>query len=371
MRHLLKYTFLSRVKRFEIVFWPFLFPLALTTLMYFGIGKMEETDFETIPVAVVSEEAGTFSVYLKEMESAGNMIRVEEMTEDEALKALENKKVEGIYFAGEETTLTVSRNGLAQSILQMILESYEEGRQTMEDVTRLHPEGMQAAAAKMSDFRGAVEQVSLGGRTTNTTAQFFYALIGMACLYGCFIGFGSAMELQANLTALAARRCAAPVHRMKLILSALIVDFTLHFVNMVVLLCYMRYILELQFTGSFIEMLPVLFMGSVFGVTMGLFVSSIGQMGEGVKVGILIGVSMVLSFLAGMMNANIKNAVDKAAPLVNRINPAALISDALYCVNVYDAPARYARDLGILAVMCALMVTGAFLMVRREGSGSI
>ena len=198
MRHLLKYTFLSRVKRFEIVFWPFLFPLALTTLMYFGIGKMEETDFETIPVAVVSEEAGTFSVYLKEMESAGNMIRVEEMTEDEALKALENKKVEGIYFAGEETTLTVSRNGLAQSILQMILESYEEGRQTMEDVARLRPEGMQAAAAKMSDFRGAVEQVSLGGRTTNTTAQFFYALIGMACLYGCFIGFGSAMELQAN-----------------------------------------------------------------------------------------------------------------------------------------------------------------------------
>lgn len=372
MRHLMKYTFLTRVKMFDTVFWPFLFPLALTTLMYFGVGKMEEADFEIVPVAVVSQsEDEVFSAYLEVIEDEGEMIRAEEMTEKEALKALENKEVEGIYFAGEEITLTVSKSGLAQSILQMILESYEEGKQTLEDVARVHPEGMEAAVLAMEDFRGAVEQVSLGGKTTNTTAQFFYALIGMGCLYGCFIGFGSAMELQANLTALAARRCAAPVQRMKLILSSLTVDCGLHVVNMVILLCYMRYILKLEFTGSFVEMLPILLMGSVFGVTLGLFVGSIGRMREGIKIGILLAVSLTASFLAGLNNPNIKNAVDNAAPLVNRINPAAVISDALYCVNVYDAPARYAQDLGVLAVMCVLMTAGAFLMVRRERYGSI
>ena len=72
--------------------------------------------------------------------------------------------------------------------------------------------------------------------------------------------------------------------------------------------------------------------------------SSIGKMGEGSKIGILIGTSMTFSFLAGLMNANIKNAVDRAVPLLNRINPAAVISDALYCVNGYDAPGRYAQD---------------------------
>lgn len=377
MRHLLKYSLKWKLRSFDIVFWPFIFPLALATLMYFGIGKMEESDFETVSVAVVSEadSDGTgeepFHAYLEAMENEGDMIRVTGMTEEEALKALENREIEGIYYEGEGITLTVSANGLAQSILQMILESYEEGRQTLEDVARLHPEGMQAAVSAMEEYHQAVEQVSLGGRTTNTTAQFFYALIGMACLYGCFIGFGSAMELQANLTALAARRCAAPVHRMRLILSTLLVDFILHFVNMVILLCYMRYVLKLQFTGSFMEMLPVVLMGSVFGVTMGLFIGSIGRMREGIKIGILLAVSMISSFLAGMMNANIKNAVDKAAPLVNRFNPAAVISDALYCVNVYDAPARYAGDLTVLAVMCVLMVAGAFLMVRRERYGSI
>lgn len=367
MLHLIKYSLMSKFRNFNMIFWPLVFPLALTTLMYFGIGTMEETDFETIPVAAVEEEGGeVFLAFLDSMEESSDTIRVQKMAEEEALKALEEQKVEGIYYAGEDSSLTVAGNGLAQSILQMILESYEEGKQTLEDVAETHPEGLSAAVQDMEDYTSAAEQVSLGGRTTNTTAQFFYAMIGMACLYGCFIGFGSALGLQANLSALAARRCVSPAHRMKLILSELAVDFVIHFANMLILLFYMKYILRLEFTGSVAEMIPILLLGSMIGVTFGLFISSIGKMGEGVKIGILIGTSMMFSFLAGLMNANIKNMVDRAVPLLNRINPAAVISDALYCVNVYDAPQRYVQDLGILAAMCALMTLGAFLMIRRE-----
>ena len=66
-----------------------------------------------------------------------------------------------------------------------------------------------------------------------------------------------------------------------------------------------------------------------------------------------------------------KNAVERQAPLFNRMKPAALISDALYCSKVYDAPQRYARDMGILTVMSLLMIGGAFLIVRRERYDSI
>ena len=58
----------------------------------------------------------------------------------------------------------------------------------------------------MADTRDLVQELSLGGKTIDGNSQFFYALIAMACLYGCFIGFGAAITLQANLTALAARR---------------------------------------------------------------------------------------------------------------------------------------------------------------------
>ena len=375
MWNLIKYSFLAKIRDFSLVFWPFVFPLVLTTAMYFSIGQMEESDFETIPVAIVTQSTGEEDVFQEYLETMGDdkeaLINVRPMAEEEAVTALENGDIEGIFYSREEPSLTVGGSGLAQSILQMILESYTEGKQTLEDVSKIHPDRMEAAIRQMSDYGSVTEEVSLGGRTTNTTAQFFYAMIGMACLYGCFIGYQSAMDLQANLSALAARRCVSPVHRMRWILSETAVSFGIHFVNMLVLLAYMKYILQLEFAGSYAEMIPVVIIGSMIGVTMGMFITSIGKMGESVKIGIMISVSLALSFLAGLMNADIKNVIDRNVPLLNRINPAALISDALYCLNVYDAPERYMQDMVILFVMCVLLLTGTFLIVRRERYGSI
>ena len=375
MWNLIKYSFLAKIRDFSLVFWPLVFPLVLTTAMYFSIGQMEESDFETIPVAIVTQSTGEEDVFQEYLETMGDdkeaLINVRPMAEEEAVTALENGDIEGIFYSREEPSLTVGGSGLAQSILQMILESYTEGKQTLEDVSKIHPDRMEAAIRQMSDYGSVTEEVSLGGRTTNTTAQFFYAMIGMACLYGCFIGYQSAMDLQANLSALAARRCVSPVHRMRWILSETAVSFGIHFVNMLVLLAYMKYILRLEFAGSYAEMIPVVIIGSMIGVTMGMFITSIGKMGESVKIGIMISVSLALSFLAGLMNADIKNVIDRNVPLLNRINPAALISDALYCLNVYDAPERYMQDMVILFVMCVLLLTGTFLIVRRERYGSI
>ena len=273
MLHLMKYSLLTKVKNISAIFWPLIFPLLLATMMYFAVGTMEESDFETIPVALVAEtdlskgERGVqteevFQAFLSSVETDSELIHVEEMTGEQALKALENREVKGIFYSGSGPSLTVGSNGLAETILQMLLESYSEGKQTMEDIARPHPQGMEAAVRQMAQSASAVEQVSLGGRTTNGSAQAFYAVIGMACLYGCFLGFGSAMEIQANLTALAARRCAGPVHRMKMVFSEIIVCFGLHFANTLILLTYMKYILRLEFAGSCAEMVPVLLVGS-------------------------------------------------------------------------------------------------------------
>lgn len=371
----MKYALLTKLRNPSIVFWPFLFPLALATLMYFAIGQMDQADFETVPAAVVVEEEGeavdSFLPFVDAMDESSGLIRAEKMTEEAALKALEKGEAEGIFYVGNDVRLTVSGNGFPESILQSVLASYQSGEEAVKDIARLHPEGMQDALEKMKEYDTAVNQVSLGGTTIDGNVQIFYALIGMACLYGCFIGFGCALWLQANLTALAARRCVAPVHRLKLILTEFGAGFLVHFANMIVLLAYMRYVLKLEFTGSFAEMTGVVLVGSMFGVSMGIFVGSLGKVGEGIRIGILLGISMSLSFLAGLMDASVKDAVEQHAPVLSRVNPAALISDALYCINVYDAPERFADNMVILIIMSALMVGGAFLIVRRERYGSI
>lgn len=77
------------------------------------------------------------------------------------------------------------------------------------------------------------------------------------------------------------------------------------------------------------------------------------------------------SFLSGLMNNTMKDLVEKNMPVINRINPAALISDAFYCINVYDDMSRYYRNLFTLAVMSITLVTASFLLIRRESYDSI
>lgn len=374
MLHLVKYNIFVKLRNFNMTFWPLVFPLIMATLFYFAFGKLEEADFETVQTAVVTEKNAdmVFLEFLDSMEKEeSQLIALQEMPKEEALKALEEKQVSGIFYVDDSPSLTVGGNGISESILQSLLESYENGKQTLEKVAQTHPEGMQAAVAQMNHYEELVDQVSLGGRTTDGNVQFFYALVAMACLYGSFIGFGAAITLQANLMPLAARRCVTPTHKLKLIVSEMLSSFILHFLNVVILLIYLRYVLQLDFQGQTKEMLLISLIGSMIGVSMGIFVGSIGKMAEGIKIGILLGISMVCSFLAGLMNAEMKYIVEQNAPVVNRINPAALISDAFYCINVYDDPARYSRNLMTLFIMCIVLIIASFLMVRRERYDSI
>ncbi len=374
MLHLIKYNLIVKVKCMNVIFWPLVFPLILGTLFYFAFGTMEEADFETVQTAVVEEKEAdvVFLEFLETLEEdEEHLIEVHEMSRAEALEALKQKKIEGIYFAGETLSLTVSGNGIPESILQSLLESYENGKQTLELVAKQHPEGLQSAVEQMSGYEEMVEQVSLGGRTTDGNVQFFYALIAMACLYGSFIGLDAAINIQGNLSPLAARRCATPTHKLKLVLAEMLSCFFLHFINVLILLAYLRYVLKLEFQGQLLEMLLITLLGSMIGVSMGIFKGCIGKEGEGIKVGILLGISMIGSYLAGLMTADMKYFVDRHAPIINRVNPAAVITDAFYCINVYDDPARFTRSLVTLGVLCAGLTFVSFLLIRRERYDSI
>ena len=357
-----------------MTFWPLVFPLILGTFFFFAFGNLNDADFETVQVALVRETTDNplFDFYLDQVQkSDSDLISLHEMTEQKALAALKNKEISGIYYAGMTPSLTINAHGIPESILQSILESYDNSLHTIRTILKKHPSGLLNGLTQMMDTRDLVQEVSLGGKTIDGTSQFFYALIAMACLYGCFIGFGSAMGIQANITPLAARRCVTPTHKLKLILTDQLASFALGYVDVIILILYLRYILNLDFQGQMGKMLVVSFFGSLIGVSMGMFIGSFGKMQEGVRIGLMLGISMVSSFLAGLMNGNMKDIVEKSVPFVNRINPASLISDAFYCINVYDDTARYYRSLATLAVMCVVLVMASFFMVRRERYDSI
>ena len=263
MLHLLKYHLKINLRDFNVVFWPLIFPILLGTLFYFSFGTMKEADFEIVPVAVVNESGpdngqsdeawlknlqneiggmqnGIFVQYLRELD--GKLIRVEELSEEQAKKKLKEQEVSGIYLCkeGEDAVLEVNGSGMKESILEAVLNTYLEQKDAFVEIATTHPEGLQAAVSQMQDYQDLIQDVSLGGKTTDGNVQFFYALIAMACFYGGFIGFGTAIRLQANISALGARRCVTPTHKLKVILSEFVVAFVIHLVNVLILLFYLK-----------------------------------------------------------------------------------------------------------------------------------
>ena len=374
MFHLIKYNILVKFRNFNMTFWPLVFPLILGTFFFFAFGNLNDADFETVQVAMVQDANSNplFSFYLEQVEkSDSDLLNIRKMDEKSALTALKSREISGIYYNKTTPSLTINAHGIPESILQSVLESYNNNLHTIQNILKEHPSGILNGLSQMSDTRDLVQEVSLGGKTIDGNSQFFYALIAMACLYGSFIGFGSAITLQANLTALAARRCVTPTHKLKLIISEQISSFLIGYADVIILLIYLRNILKLDFQGQMGKMFTVSLFGSLIGVSMGLFIGSLGKLSEGIKVAVILALSMICSFLAGLMNGNMKDLVEKHAPVINRINPAALISDAFYCINVYDDPVRYYRNLITLAIMSVAFVMASFLLIRRNRYDSI
>lgn len=371
MMHLLKYLLIQTVREKENMFWALMFPIVLGTFFYFsfGSGDMGE-DMEAIPVAVVREaEDHAFMTFLDEMD--GGILKVSEMTEDKAQAALKGGKVAGIFHAGDTLSLTVGSSGISESILKSLLDTYQKNAAMMERIAEEYPERMQDALQSLGEYRTMTTAVSPGGKTHDNNVMYFFALIGMACLFGAFLGLQSIYDMKPNLSALGARQSITPTHRLKLILCDLIVVFVIHYINILLVVAYLRFVLKINLGDNIAALLSVCLLGSMIGVAYGIMIGCLKKVDKGVKIGIVVGSSLFFSFLAGMMVGNMKDIIERSCPVVNRLNPAAVLSDAFYCMAVYDSPERFLRNIITMVIMAVLFVTIAFLGIRRERYDSI
>ena len=391
MLHLIKYRFFSVLREKTTMFWGFVFPLILCTLFYVTFGDIDNT-LDCINTAAVvrndTTEAKAFEVFLKAVEDSGeDLFAVEWMEEKEAKEKLEDGKISGVFYVDTEPELFVAGSGMEESVLQAVLESYMGRCQVIQDVLREKPEELfglfgkadtDAIYSEISDKISSqaiqeeyVTETSLGGKKTDGMIQYFFSLIGMTCMFGCFLGFDSVMTLQANISPVGARRCVGSVSRFRLLMIDFILICIVNYVETIVLFVYMTKVLKLDMGNEWGKNLLIAFLGCLVGVAMGILVGSIGKWKEGTKIAVMLSVSLGSSFLSGLMVSGIKGLIEEKCPIINRINPASLISDAFYSVAIYQDGSRYVRDVVTMAVLAVIFLAGSFLMVRRVRYDSI
>ena len=74
---------------------------------------------------------------------------------------------------------------------------------------------------------------------------------------------------------------------------------------------------------------------------------------------------MLCCVLADLVVAGIREMIEKSAPIINRLNPAALIVDSFYALSVYDNYDRFIKNISILCSMTAVLLVVSYLLVRR------
>ena len=380
MLHLLKYRFIQTVRDYPIMFWALAFPLILGTFFYFSFGSAGldgtgDYEWDPIKVAIIEEDlssknAESFQAFLEELEP--DTLDIQDISsESDAIKALKEETILGIYYVDDTPSLSVGKNGINESILSSLLKNYNQNAAMIQKIAMTHPEKMGAAIEAMKDYHPETRNESLGGKTLDPNVQYFFALIAYACLSGAFLGVRSSLDSQANLSALGARRSITPTHKFKLILIDMTVLFIIHFINILVLNLYLIKVLGISLGDNIGALLVVDFMGSMIGVSLGIAFGCLSKLSTDMKLGLTVAITLIPGFLAGLMFGNMKNIIELHSPIINRLNPAAVLSDAFYCMSVYNDAHRFARSIGILAVMSALFLFIAYLGIRRERYDSI
>ncbi|HKK95643.1 MAG TPA: ABC transporter permease [Anaerovoracaceae bacterium] len=370
MKLSLKYSFLNTIREFTSVFWCGVFPLILATLFYLSFGGyLEGDEFSLVNTGLVIQNDD--SSFMEVIESVDDeYLDISEYNIDQANEALSNGEINGYYIIDEEVTLKVSTESVSTSIQSSILSSYEKNAALIEDILENEPENLNSALASMSNVKTNINDVGLSGKIIGVNNQFFYALIAMACLYGNFLGTYAINNIQADLSPLGMRRSVTPTNKIQVILSEFITNVGIHFFNLIILIMYIK-LLGVVLDGSIWLILLVCLVGAVNGVALGMLIGVSCKKSENFKVGISLVVSMSLSFLAGLMFAGMKGIVQVNAPIVNMINPAALISDSFYSMTVFDSMERLFIDLSILIAETAVMLLISFMIVRRQRYDSI
>lgn len=376
-----KYALLRLMRNKANLFWILVFPIVLGCFFKIAFSNITASEsFHTIPVAVVegdNADATAFHTMIEQLsgDSEDAMLSATFCDDKKARTLLEKGKVDGIFYTTDTVELAVNSDlsdaSINQSILQSLLTQYYLNRDLIVQILTTNPGNIESLVDSIGQSVDTRKEVSLIRNNTDTYDQYFYNLIAMACLYTAMGGINLAINNSANLSSLAARKTIAPAKRAALIGTELLAIILFESLLNMVSFLFIVTVLGIHMTTHLgLAMLTIL-ISTTFSITFGMFLGCVGPKSEGGKTGLMFAVVMPLCFLSGLMMGTMRMVVEKYAPFVNRINPAALISDSFYALNNYDTLTRYTGNILTLLLMTALFLIISILVTRRKTYASL
>ena len=380
--------------------WNLLFPLVLATAFSVGFGRFitDENVLQTVNVAVVAPQEDAYSQSFVELVRGLDFMHVTVVPEEKAQMLLKNGEASGILYAPSqksgnavqegaepavaewtEPSLTVSGNGIDQTILSQFLKSYLAHEKEMEEIFSYtqDPADIQKASDLLEeDMSFGSSDVDLryardGGKLLSPYMHYFFALIAMASLFASWISTSILDEIMASHTEIGKRYECAPVPKAVSLTASVFAGLLTQLICVTCLIFYIQYALGMDFQAPLACVILLSAACSVTGISFGVMFGALFGTNPAASTAIPLLFSMTCSFLSGLMVGNLQQIIQVYAPWVNRINPAALLSDGLDSLCSYGIGPAYWLDLLLLLILAAAAIAVSSLVLRRKNYAAL
>lgn len=344
----IKYQFLNNFREPSNVFWTMAYPLIMALLFFIAFQGFLDPEPLNIQVGV---ETGSPAAQA----FAGiDILEVIETTRPEALDLIGQNKLTA--FVDQDLAVTVGRSGLEETVIASITSQMVQ---------------MQALDVPPANFDFSASYVQTMNSRSNPFLIPFYSLIGMVSLYSVYMGLEHARFMQADQSTVAQRMNVVPLTKSGFITGSLLIGITMNLLSNLLLLAFMKLVLGLTVVTDYPRSLAVLLSANLVGISLGLFIGASNNAGDGAKNGMVIGSTLTMAFLAGMMSPDIKVLMENSAPLLALLNPVNIVSTELYRINYLDITSTFGRGILILLCTAGLFLVLSQVFLRRKTYDSL
>ena len=390
--HNFKYTFKTLLKNKALIFWTFAFPIILGTffnMAFSNITKSEKLDI--IKIAIVNNEefnnneifSETFKI-LSDKKNSNQLFDTKYVNEEEAASLLNNDKIDGyMKLVDDNPSIVVSKRGINQTIFKYVTEEISQNDIMINNLAQneiqkqiefgdynINYDKIYTSVYEMISANN-VKLKDISSKKIDFVMIEFYTLIAMTCLYGGTIAMVAINNSLANMGNIGKRVSIAPTKKSIVILSSLAASYIIQLLGILLLFIYTIFVLKVDYGNNIPLIILLAFIGSLAGLSMGVAVGTTLKANEGVKVGVLLGITMLGSFLSGMMGITLKYYIDRIIPFINKINPAAMITDGFYALYYYTNLNRYWFNIISLLIISFVLIVISFIQLRRQKYDSI
>ena len=396
--HNFKYSLKTLFRNKMLIFWTFAFPIILGTFFNMAFSNIENSEkLEIINIAIVNNEDFNNNTIFKESfktlsdeENEDRIFNTKYTTEEEAKELLESDEIIGFMILEEnKPKVVVTTSGINETILKYVTEEISQSEEIMkniaeekiqkymetmpikdtQNITSLYEKIYKEVLEMTQNQEAKIKNIS--NSNLSYTMIEFYTLIAMTCLYGGILGMVAINQNLANMSNNGKRIAVSPTSKGKVILSSTLASYIAQLVGLALLFIYTIFVLKVDYGTKLPQIILLGIVGSFAGLTMGLAIATILKSNENVKTGIIVSVTMLGCFLSGMMGITMKYIIDKNVPIVNKINPASMITDGFYSLYYYDTLDRYLFNIVSLLIFSGIMILISYVSLRRQKYDSI